>query len=340
MEKGLVSVIVPNYNAEAYLKNFIEDMLRQTYKNWELILVDDNSTDSSKKIISEYSAKDSRIKLLERTDDNKGACQRRNQGLRASIGEFIIFFDSDDSIPEDTLTSRVNELNRYPEMDFVVTPAISFNEKPFDLSRLALGIPLFKDDLSMFLKRFRLPFAVWTNTYRRSFLERTGIVWDEKLTSLQDSDFNIRCISAGAKYKYSDSQEPGYFWRVSGNAGSITKSIKSRKNLDSQLYFYRKLESAFKGSRYEKDVERFGLTLLNRFALLQYDGIPYELLRKPGRTLKFKILRRIYSSGILSKLWPLINLIFSPIAIGEEYLFQIKNRAICKRYIKSFYKDC
>lgn len=334
MTKSLVSIIVPNYNSEQFIVPFIQSVLSQTYAFWELIIIDDGSTDSSVRIIEECSHKDSRIKLLKRQDDNKGACQRRNQGFKAAKGEFICFFDSDDLLPEDTIEIRVKEIKKDPNLDFVVVPAISFDKRPFDRYLLALGLPLFKDDLAMFLKRYRLPFGVWTNIYRRSFLESNNIEWDERLTSLQDSDYNIQCLSIGAKYKYADCSAPGYFWRISGNPNSITKKIKTQKNLDSQLYFYQKLLEKFGATKYKNDVERFGLTLLNRFALCQAKDEPTILFSKFGRKAKFKILRFIYRSSTLQKLSPLINLLFSPLSIINEYLFLISNRKTCGNYIR------
>ena len=330
----LVSIIVPNYNAEEYITQFIECILKQTYNNWELLIVDDNSTDKSPQIVSYYENLDIRIHLLKRSDNNKGACQRRNQGLRAAKGELICFFDSDDLIPDDTIEIRVNEIMSDPNLDFVIVPAISFLKKPFDISRLALGLPLFNDDLGMFIKRFRLPFGVWTNLYRKDFLLKNNIVWDERLSSLQDSDFNMSCLLAGGRYKYSDNQTPGYFWRTGGNVNSITKNIKTQKDLASQLYFYEKLHKRFGSGKYKKDVERFGLTLLNRFALCQAEKEPSILFSRRGRRVKYKLLHLLYTRNTFRKLSPLVNLIFSPFALGEEYIFQIKNRIQNKKYIE------
>lgn len=332
--KGLVSVIVPNYNVEAYIQAFLDGMLAQTYKNWELIIVDDKSTDLSPEIVRQYARNDLRIKLLVRQDDNKGACQRRNQGLDAAKGEYVIFFDSDDLIPDDTLEIRVRELQSDPSVDFIVVPAISFLEKPYDTYKLALGLPLFEDDIGMFLKRYRLPFGVWTNIYRKSFLLKNKIRWDEKLTSLQDSDFNIQSLSVGAKYKYADNQTPGYWWRIGGNPNSITKNIKTHKDLDSQLYFYEKLRNQFREDPYRKDVERFGLTLINRFAQCQAQEEPEILFSKFGRRFKYRVLRLLYKSKTLKKLSPVVNLIVSPFAMLNEYWFLIRNRRACKKYIE------
>ncbi len=98
-EKQLLSVVVPVYNNEKYLNECIESILRQTYAELEIILVDDGSTDRSGKICDDYEQKDSRIRVLRK--DNEGACYARRDGILAAKGEYITFVDSDDWIDAD-----------------------------------------------------------------------------------------------------------------------------------------------------------------------------------------------------------------------------------------------
>lgn len=95
----LISVIVPVYNVENYLRKCLESIINQTYKNLEIILIDDGSTDNSGKICDEYAAKDNRIKLIHKP--NGGISDARNAGLEIAKGEYIGFVDSDDYIAED-----------------------------------------------------------------------------------------------------------------------------------------------------------------------------------------------------------------------------------------------
>lgn len=99
--KPLISVIVPVYNVEKYLKQCIDSIINQTYKNLEIILVDDGSIDNSGIICDEYCKKDSRIKVIHQ--ENKGLSAARNRGLKESKGEYISFIDSDDFIINDML---------------------------------------------------------------------------------------------------------------------------------------------------------------------------------------------------------------------------------------------
>jgi len=91
----LVSIIMPMYNAEKYIKESIKSVLNQTYEIWELLIIDDVSTDNSLEIVEEYVERDSRIKLF-RLDENSGPAVARNVGIKNSIGDFISFLDSDD----------------------------------------------------------------------------------------------------------------------------------------------------------------------------------------------------------------------------------------------------
>ena len=95
------SIIVPVYNVEKYLKNAIESVLQQAYSNFELILVDDGSTDNCPEIIDEYASKDNR--LISIHQKNSGLSAARNSGLRVARGEYIVFLDSDDMLNVDIL---------------------------------------------------------------------------------------------------------------------------------------------------------------------------------------------------------------------------------------------
>lgn len=99
MEKDLISVIIPVYNVEMYLNNCIDSVINQTYKNIEIILVDDGSTDDSANICDDYAKKDSRIKVIHK--ENGGLSDARNAGTKVSTGKYITFIDSDDYIEKD-----------------------------------------------------------------------------------------------------------------------------------------------------------------------------------------------------------------------------------------------
>ena len=102
----MISVIIPVYNVEKYLNECLNSVCSQTFKNLEIILVDDGSTDDSSKICDKWSAKDSRVRVIHQL--NAGLSEARNSGLKYCKGDYILYIDSDDSIEEDLVESLMN----------------------------------------------------------------------------------------------------------------------------------------------------------------------------------------------------------------------------------------
>ena len=337
-ENALVSIIVPNYNNVDYIRPFIDSVLIQSYTNWELLIVDDGSTNESPDIINAYVQTDKRIHLFVRDRLPKGACTCRNIGMEKASGQYLCFFDSDDLLPEYCIETRVHEIRgTSKDIGFIVFPAITFKLKPFDMEKLALGFLPFKDDFAMFLKRYRLPFAVWTNIYKKECLLSNDLHWDESLKSLQDSDFNIDTLSKGIHYKYSADKRPNYFWRIDGNPNSITKSIKSVANINSQLMFYDKLLRLKEYSKYAKEIRRFGKTLLLRCLICNYPTIPLVLIDTRYTLFRIITLRKLCSwSRIQNEYFRLFLFAMCfPINCFDELCFRLRNRRDMRRYFKT-----
>lgn len=111
MNNILVSIIVPVYGTEAYLPACIDSICNQTYKNIEIILVDDQSPDRCPEICDSYSCRDSRIRVIHQ--ENKGVSGARNTGLRSVIGDFFMFVDSDDAISSDAVETLLRDIVDY-----------------------------------------------------------------------------------------------------------------------------------------------------------------------------------------------------------------------------------
>lgn len=107
----LISVIIPVYNTQNYLKKCVESFLNQTYKNIEIILVDDGSTDKSPTICDEFEKKDKRVRVIHKI--NGGLSDARNVGISKSNGEYISFFDSDDYVDEDYISYLYSLVKKY-----------------------------------------------------------------------------------------------------------------------------------------------------------------------------------------------------------------------------------
>lgn len=114
MNKKLISIVVPAYNCQDYIGEAIESVKSQTYSNWELIIINDCSTDNTKNIISKYEQEDKRIILIN-LEKNSGAAKARNVGIEKALGNYIAFLDADDIWKEDKLIKQIEfmENNNY-----------------------------------------------------------------------------------------------------------------------------------------------------------------------------------------------------------------------------------
>jgi len=111
----IVSIIVPAYNAEKYITETIQSVLDQTFTDWELLVIDDGSKDSTAKIVKSFS--DTRIILIQQ--ENGGVSSARNRGIDISKGKYITFLDADDAIPDFSIGDRVNYLDNHNDIDAV-----------------------------------------------------------------------------------------------------------------------------------------------------------------------------------------------------------------------------
>ena len=108
---GLVSVIMPAYNSAAFISESIQSVLTQSYQNWELLVIDDASSDSTKMIVQQFAEEDSRIQLLVNST-NKGTHHTRNKGIKVAQGDFIAFLDADDQWKPEKLKKQLDLLSK------------------------------------------------------------------------------------------------------------------------------------------------------------------------------------------------------------------------------------
>lgn len=173
MENQLISIIVPVYNVEEYLKQCLDSILDQTYRNWELILVNDGSTDSSGLICQEYAEKDARIRYYEK--ENGGLSDARNYGIEQAQGEYLTFVDSDDFLDASHLNVLYNALVKN-DVDISIANYTNYQTSTATFYLHTFGDYYEKiytseeliDDLS-FLERNDLSFStIWGSLYKKS----------------------------------------------------------------------------------------------------------------------------------------------------------------------------
>ncbi|MDT3388558.1 MAG: glycosyltransferase [Bacteroidota bacterium] len=249
------AIIIPNWNGKKFLADMLDSILVQTFTDFRLFVVDDGSTDGSIDILREYACKDKRILYIVRNREPKGAQTCRNIGYELSKGaKYVLFFDNDDLVAPYCLEQRVNFMESHPELDFSIFPAINFRNQPFDITTAVWGYRYLDDSLKAILE-WTLPMVGWTNIYKRISYEMKGLLWDEKLKSMQDSDFNIQAILKGCKFEYAGDVKPDYYYRVTEE--SISSKLYSKEHAESHVYLIKKILeslSEVRQSKYSKDL--------------------------------------------------------------------------------------
>jgi glycosyltransferase involved in cell wall biosynthesis len=178
----MISIVIPTYNCAGLLSEMVNAIVSQTYKDWELIVVDDGSTDNTATIMDSYVTDERVIYVTRPTTIRKGAQGCRNYGFSLAKGEYVCFFDSDDLISRTCLEERISFIEK-ERCDYAIFPAATFQDdvKEYKLSKM--GVPTGEDILTSFLSHYA-QFTVWTAIYRKNAIE--NIQWDEKIKVYQD----------------------------------------------------------------------------------------------------------------------------------------------------------
>ncbi|WP_312088530.1 glycosyltransferase [Megamonas funiformis] len=168
-----ISVIVPVYNVEKYLSQCLDSIIHQTYKNLEIILVDDGSTDSSGLICDNYSQKDKRIKIIHKCQGSLS--DARNAGLKIATGEYISFIDSDDFIDKNMYSILINNTQKYNSDIVWFNYYNYYSKKHFINSSIIKNNDLYdlsSSDKIKFAKnlfyQYKMDAHVWAKLYKRS----------------------------------------------------------------------------------------------------------------------------------------------------------------------------
>lgn len=185
----LISIIVPVYNAEGTLNRCINSIIKQTFSNWELLLIDDGSTDQSYEICDEYAAKDQRIKAFHKK--NGGVSSARNIGLDYATGEWITFCDSDDYVNSNWLDIYMSLINRY-NVDMVCQGMQKTGLDVFP--KYCPGIDYYGDSKNalIHLKESLLLGFVWNKILKKSIIDKNELFFDENIVFMEDEEFILK----------------------------------------------------------------------------------------------------------------------------------------------------
>ena len=238
VENSLISVIIPIYNVEAYLKRCVDSVINQTYKNLEIILVDDGSPDNCPQICDDYAKQDSRVKVVHK--ENGGLSDARNAGLKIAKGEYISFIDSDDWINLEMFKRMVEvaidknadivECNVYNAYDSYIE---KYNTDQYDEYIDNYSI------IEAYIKDYKIKTVVWNKIYKKELLN--GIEFALGKYN-EDEFFTYQVLAKARSYVHLEDYYYNYYQRE----GSIMGSSFSLKKLDS-------LEGAVNRAMYIKE---------------------------------------------------------------------------------------
>lgn len=237
-----VSVIVPIYNAEQYLKRCINSIINQTYKNIEIILIDDGSEDNSFKICNEFAKKDGRINLI--CQRNSGVSVARNNGLNVCNGDYILFVDSDDYLELDCLETCLKIINMY-DLDilkFGFVKELNLYKKKNKFNVL-VNECIFKEEYNEKIYSYVLKTPdccnIWNAIIKKDIC--THKRFNKNLTMGEDYLFFINCLVDSKKIYFLDKS----FYHYIINDESITHNFDFEKNikkLENSLYVNKKVQ--------------------------------------------------------------------------------------------------
>lgn len=240
--KQMISVIVPVYNVEKYLSRCIDSLIRQSYSNIEILLVDDGSKDESLSICKEYEAKDSRIHVFHK--ENEGLGLTRNYGVEQATGEYITFVDSDDYLTLDAIDSMVKKAVE-TDADVVIASHYYKNKKQeIELSeRLYCGTEI-KEILMVHMmgnngnQLDALTYTAWGKLYKKEIFTKNRLLFpSERKLIWEDLAFSVEAYPLCEKVYIL--HKPVYYYCF--NEGSLTHTYKPNKiNLVMILYRYMK----------------------------------------------------------------------------------------------------
>ena len=257
----LIGVIIPVYNVEKYLEQCVDSVLNQSFKDIEVILVDDGSKDSSGEICDYYKKKDSRVKVIHK--ENGGLSDARNMGIRQCSSEYILFLDSDDYWRENCLKDIAQCIE--DNVDIVFLTAAKYFEQTGEIEEKFETLDKNKvknrskrEVFEYLASSEKFPVSACTKLIRKELIINNNLYFEKGLLS-EDIDWSTRLLLAAEKFDvcYADF----YIYRKQRD-GSITNGIKL-KSVQDLLYIIKKWAYKCKNKEIDLDVIESLLSLLS-----------------------------------------------------------------------------
>ena len=273
----ILSVISPVYNGAKYLEPFLQSVLQQSFPHFELIMVDDGSTDSSVEIIKSYQKKDSRIHLI--GQNHKGAGSARNFGLSQAKGQYIIFLDSDDWFNDDFFKTMIDRIE-VDQSDIAVCEFFIYNQQTGETEKFVIP-----ETRNQKIERTNLVFDIfapnpWTKLYRFSFLKKNELLFQE-IPSCNDWSFAYTSLACAEKI--SVIRKPLVYYRTKTTTSISSYRYKRTKDIVWAIkYLRQELKSRALFSQYKEG-----------FARKSTSHLVYEALSGQGVKVFYVLFRNL-----------------------------------------------
>ncbi|MBZ9628909.1 glycosyltransferase family 2 protein [Psychroflexus sp. CAK57W] len=247
-----VSIIIPNFNSAKFINETLESIGNQTYSNWECIIVDDGSVDTSKDIIETFKLKDERFKFFSRPKKlKKGANSCRNFGYEKSSGAYVNWFDADDVMLPNFIESKVNEFIKNDNLNFVISSGYFADE---NLSKESLKLKNFYQTENLYQEYAFWRFKLITNSvmFSSEFLNDNNYRFNENLYKAQEYELFSKIFYKASNSQYSIIESPTYFYRSNPNSSTVKNRVYNKKFKTSEIYV---VKQDFLRSIMDKDIE-------------------------------------------------------------------------------------
>lgn len=305
-----ISICVPIYNAELYLNTCLNSISKQTYKDLEIILVDDGSTDNSLDICNEWAKCDTRIKVIHK--ENEGVSVARNTALDIATGDYVTFLDSDDYLDLDIVEKCANCINEYNNVDFLYKFGYSIIEGEHKISgpRLFADGITYPEMLSYAMypsnKKFQLGKffrSVWGTVFNLKIIQKNKIKFPIDLYIGEDAIFLMRYFTYTKSIKIVCSE--GYNYRIVSNSAVhrykkdlYEQSITQRRYIDDIL----KSSNLCNNKEIMKSKVLFDWWIFNMLSKNSNQGYKEDVLSKKDVALEADFWYKKYKAEMKSKM--------------------------------------
>lgn len=256
-----ISVIVPIYNVENYLPNLIDSILKQTFSDFELLLIDDGSSDNSGKICYEYAKKDNRIKFFQK--ENKGVSSARNLGLKHAIGDWIYFSDADDELYINCLEILNNLICSH--IDFIIAGYEKYDSEGnniYKFNNIRNQILSSKDAISLMFKPVDYTYHgyLWSKLFNRNIIENNNLKFNEEIYFNEDRLFIIQYLCCVSNFvNYTTKPIYKYYIRENSAMSSLEKTFNVKFITDVKAFSLMLNELNAKNDKYNVTLAKQGL---------------------------------------------------------------------------------